>query len=245
MSKLIDLTGKKFGRLTVIKRADDYVSPKGHKAVQWLCECSCDNRTQVIVKGNNLKSNSVQSCGCLAKETSSRIHKKYNTYNLSGSYGIGYDSNGNEFYFDLDDYDKIKNYCWFVDSDGYVKTNVHDKDKHRFIKLHRLICNLSDSNYNVDHIHGRDSRNDNRKSNLRIATKSQNNINACLKRNNTSGVTGVSWYKPKQMWRSYIRFNNEWMHLGYFINFDDAVKARKKAEEKYFGKWSYDNSQAS
>ena len=41
----------------------------------------------------------------------SETFKKYNTYDLSGEYGIGYTSKGEEFYFDLDDYDKIKDYC--------------------------------------------------------------------------------------------------------------------------------------
>ena len=44
---------------------------------------------------------------------SSKCNKKYNKYDLSGEYGIGWTSNTNqEFYFDLEDYDKIKDYCW-------------------------------------------------------------------------------------------------------------------------------------
>ena len=41
-------------------------------------------------------------------EYSKLYHKKYNTYDLSGEYGIGYSNSGKEFYFDLDDYDLIK-----------------------------------------------------------------------------------------------------------------------------------------
>ena len=43
------------------------------------------------------------------------LFSKTNKYDLSGEYGIGYDSNGQKFYFDLEDYDKIKNYCWYED----------------------------------------------------------------------------------------------------------------------------------
>lgn len=39
--KYIDLTGQKFGRLTVVKRVENYVSPKGQKQAQWLCKCKC------------------------------------------------------------------------------------------------------------------------------------------------------------------------------------------------------------
>ena len=95
----------------------------------------------------------------------------------------------------------------------------------------------------VDHIHGEKSRNDNRKSNLRIATSSQNNMNKRLQSNNTSGVTGVDWQKKHSTWRARITINHHTINLGDFINFDDAVKVRKEAEEKYFGEYSYDNSQ--
>ena len=46
--------------------------------------------------------------------------RKYNTYDLSGDYGIGYTEEGNEFSFDLEDYDKIKNYYWNIDNKGYI-----------------------------------------------------------------------------------------------------------------------------
>ncbi len=68
MGTFTDLTGQHFGRLTVINRAEDYVSPKGHKLVQWLCECECGNRKNV--SGSCLKSGHTQSCGCLNREIS-------------------------------------------------------------------------------------------------------------------------------------------------------------------------------
>ena len=49
------------------------------------------------------------------------MHKKYNTYDLTGEYGIGYTSKDEEFYFDLEDYDKIKDYCWRITMQGYVR----------------------------------------------------------------------------------------------------------------------------
>ena len=58
-----DLTGQRFGRLTVIKRADDYVLPNGTRMVQWLCKCDC-GKEKVVIAGN-LKSGATKSCGCL------------------------------------------------------------------------------------------------------------------------------------------------------------------------------------
>lgn len=227
-----DLTGKKFGRLTVIKRADDYISPKGKHLVRWLCNCDC---------GNNIKNKHTSSCGCLSKEVKSKISKKYNDYDLTDEYGVGYTAKGEEFYFDLEDYDKIKNYCWYISNDGYVYSR--DCKTNKNIAMHRLIMNFPDTTYDIDHIHGNKSRSNNRKSNLRIATKSQNRINTGLRKDNTSGVTGVYFDKRYNIWYSRIKVNDEYIHLGCFDNFEDAVAARKEAEEKYFGEWSYDNSQ--
>ena len=244
MSKFIDLTGEEFGRLKVLKRADDYISPGGTKMIQWLCECSCQDKTIVTVIGNNLKKkNGTRSCGCLNKEivsqNSKAINKKYNRYNLSGEYGIGYDSKNREFYFDLEDYELIKDYYWYIDNkSSYVQTTV---DKHKVL-MHRLILNCS-TDKNVDHKHGRLTRNDNRKENLRVCTTQENGMNVGVRSNNTSGCTGVVWNKRVCKWMANIKYNNKRIHLGYFIDFNDAVQARKWAENIYFGEWSYDNSQ--
>ena len=245
MSNLIDLTGMTFGRLKVLKRTDDYISPKGNKSVQWLCECNCNDKTIVTVLGTNLKAGTTKSCGCLNKEivsnNSKTKNKKENQYDLSGECGIGYDSKNREFYFDIDDYDKIKDYYWYTDNNsGYISAYV-DGNK---IMMHRLVTNCPDD-MNVDHKHGNTTRNDNRKNNLRICTIQENRMNAGLQSNNTSGCTGVVWNKRVSKWMANIKYNNKRIHLGYFVNFDDAVKARKRAEEKYFGEFSYDNSQTS
>ena len=110
------------------------------------------------------------------------------------------------------------------------------------MSLHRFVMNFPKGKL-VDHIGGEASKNDCRKNNLRIATKSQNSINKKIQSNNTSGCAGVSFDNSKQKWRAEIWLQSKRTHLGWFKNFDDAVKARKEAEDKYFGEWSYDNSQ--
>ena len=82
MSVLIDLTGQKFGRLTVIKREAN--SNRGQ--ARWLCKCDCGNTT--IVKGTELRRSGarkgVRSCGCLALEQS-RINGAICKHNHSHS----------------------------------------------------------------------------------------------------------------------------------------------------------------
>lgn len=75
MARIKDLTNKKFGRLTVIKRADDYVSPSGQHLTQWLCRCECGN--EVIVLACSLKSGRTTSCGCFKKEKISFAKKTH------------------------------------------------------------------------------------------------------------------------------------------------------------------------
>ena len=60
--------------------------------------------------------------------------------------------------------------------------------------------------------------------------------------NNTSGVTGVDWHKGWKKWRVRITVNHKTISLGAFDSMDDAIKARKEAEQKYFGEFSYDSS---
>lgn len=60
---LVDLTGRKFGRLTVLYRTDDKVSDSGRKYVRWVCECECGNVTTVLA--DSLSCGDTQSCGCL------------------------------------------------------------------------------------------------------------------------------------------------------------------------------------
>lgn len=233
MNKFVDLTGQKFDRLTVIKRADDYVNSKtGKRTRKWICKCSCDNETIKEVYEYALKNGATKSCGCLQRE----IVKKYNTYDLSGEFGIGYTLNGEEFYFDLEDYDLIKDYCWHITSDGYVATNDY-KNHYKQIKFHKLLF----PKYKIiDHINHRTY--DNRKHNLRDVTQSQNQMNQEMRSNNTSGVMGVHWSKRDNKWLSYISADKKRIYLGFFDDFEDAVKSRKEAEEKYFGEFSYDNS---
>lgn len=234
-----DLTGQKFGHLTVLAQVgiDDY----GHMLYE--CECDCEEKKRIVTTDSNLRNNHVKSCGHLRADACRNNFKRYNQYDLSGEYGIGYTKNG-EFLFDLEDYDKIKDFCWNIGTDGYVET----KFKKEEITLHRLVLGICGKeeyeNIDVDHIHGRESRHDNRKSNLRLATRTQNNMNKGLQRNNTSGVTGVYYDENASLWVAQMGLNGRNIHLGRYQLKEDAVKARKEAEEKYFGEWSYDNSQS-
>lgn len=69
--KLIDLTGKRFGRLVVVQRTEN--SKRGES--NWFCKCDCGGTK--IVKGNHLREGSTKSCGCLEKENRLEVNKKH------------------------------------------------------------------------------------------------------------------------------------------------------------------------
>lgn len=242
-SRIIDLTGKTFSYLTVLGRDDDYVSPSGNVMLRWRCRCVCGKETSVV--GNCLKNGNIKSCGCMQKELNGKAHRKVNRYDLSGDYGVGYDVNDREFYFDKEDYDLIKNFRWQVDpTDGYV-TSTDRTRNYAKVRMHRLIMGLYPGNkeIKVDHIHS-ERKNDNRKVNLRLATPSQNAMNMCMMPNNTSGVTGVSYVPKKKLWMAYITKDGVRRTLGVRKDFDKAVELRRNAEEELFGDRSYRNSQS-
>lgn len=227
-----DLTGQTFGNWKVLKRVEDYISPKGNKIIQWLCECQCNNKTLRKIRADILKRGDSKSCGCLQK----------NKYDLTGEYGIGWTLKNQQFYFDLEDYDKIKDYTWHYDKDKYVCACCKNPDgTDTTIKMHRIIMNLLDEK-DLDPDHIKHINYDNRKSQLRIVTQNQNNYNTKIPINNTSGCKGVSFNKEKKKYEAYIKVNKKKICLGYFSDLKDAIKARKEAEEKYCGEFSYDNS---
>lgn len=98
--------------------------------------------------------------------------------------------------------------------------------------MQRLILNEFNTTNIVDHIN-RDTL-DNRKCNLRIVDKSLNAVNAGIRSNNTSSVTGVSWNKNANSWRAYINYQGKRIELGHKKDFDDAVILRLNAENKYY-----------
>nr|DAY71092.1 MAG TPA: PVL ORF-50-like family [Caudoviricetes sp.] len=69
-NKLKDLTGQKFGKLTVIGRAEDYISPRNEREVQWRCKCDCGR--ECIVRGHSLRNGHTTSCGCAIIEASTK-----------------------------------------------------------------------------------------------------------------------------------------------------------------------------
>lgn len=231
-----DLTNVRFGKLLVLKKV-----PKPDNATKnetyWLCRCDCGN--EKILGRTRLITHNVQSCGCLKDELLNK-RKNNNTYEFKDEYVIVYDNAGGQFKIDIDDYQKLIDFdrYWFVRKtivNGRKEPYVVAKYKNKEIKLHNFLMNPKENEV-VDHING--DVTDNRKSNLRITNKYRNAQNRKIPSNNTSGVKGVNFNKGMGKWVARIGYFGKRIHLGAFDNFEDAVKARKEAEKKYFGEFN-------
>lgn len=236
-----DMTGERFGHLTVISRGEDVVEKDKHAKRgynirrTWNCICGCGNYKNNILE-KRLKSGAVISCGCDLVEKRKQIaqnNKKYNTYDLSGEYGVGYDAKGKTFIFDLDDYEKIKNTSWNVKYDDYVESRIGKKN----ISQHRLIMDFPDCH--IDHINHK--TNDNRKCNLRLVSREENQANTKTRVDNTSGTKGVYYNKGMNRWIACLHENGI-RHSKSFIYKEDAITYRKILEKEYQKKYSYDES---
>ena len=224
--------GDKYGRLTVIKEVEKHIQPSGQKVRRVMCACECGNK-EVIVNLNDLIRGITKSCGCYKNEKSRERLKKYNRYIFNNDGTVtSYTSKNEPFYFDEDDYDLIKDYCWYLDGRGYVLARA---DKNKNIRFHRLILHVEEDEI-VDHINR--IKHDNRKNNLRKCTQSENTRNKSIRKNNKTGITGVGFNKQLNKWTAEISVNYNRMYLGIFSTKEEAAEARLKAELELFGEYS-------
>ena len=105
------------------------------------------------------------------------------------------------------------------------------RTKQGIIEMHRFIMNFPKGKY-VDHINHNTL--DNRKCNLRICNNADNLRNGKIRTNNKSGYNGICFDKNRNKWLVGIKVNYKRIFLGRYDKIEDAIKARKEAEEKYF-----------
>ena len=116
----------------------------------------------------------------------------------------------------------------------HVKGYIHIRAEGKTYKAHRLAFLYMIGNFpadQVDHINQRPA--DNRWSNLREATNSDNQKNSTLRTDSKSGLMGVCWRQKKQRWAARISHNGRRVQLYENKDFFEACCARKSAEVKY------------
>ena len=220
MSKLRDLTGQQFGRLHVL-RVDPvpHVLPCGAKRIYWICRCDCGKEVSVSSSSLIAKKNPARSCGCLRKEKSRAVAK---------------DIRGMRF-----------GYWTVIDR---VEIDKHYTNGHACGWLCRCDCGTERVLETATLTKGKSTNcgcDKGKKSSRRI--KEDNvfcrydgtHVTAIrpglkLLSNNKSGVRGVYFENDSQKWVAMIGLKGKTIKLGRFKDKEDAIKARKEGEEKYF-----------
>jgi hypothetical protein len=142
-----------------------------------------------------------------------------------------------DVFIDTKDFAKVRRYRWHAQKHRntfYAHTNCYKKSGvQSALSMHRL---LNPNWKQIDH----ENRNgcNNRRSNLRRATGSQNQGNRQKTEGTSSQYRGVAWQKARKSWRVQIQRNGKINHLGVFLNEIDAARAYNVAALKYFGEFA-------
>lgn len=228
MGKFGDLTGKRFGYLTVLSRCEE----SGGKP-KWLCECDCGNNT--TASSDSLRRGRVKSCGCYRKKFIKAISQRgENEYRIeNGKVFVKLPNTDLEMITDPDIWEKAKKYHWCFNCHYYAIGWINE------LKRQVMFHVFAFPDCPVGMVHDHIDRNglNNTRENIRFVSQSDNCKNKSLNSKNSSGYAGVYWRKDKQKWRADITINRKKIHLGYFRDKKDAIHARIQAEIKYFGEY--------
>lgn len=139
---------------------------------------------------------------------------------------------GKQAMVDDENFEWLSQYKWYYVKDrlgGYAVT--HDPNNHnRLIHMHRLL-NDTPAGFVTDHINH--DKLDNRRSNLRTSTCSENALNARSESGNASGYRGVTQSGDGKKWQARIMIKGKSIHLGLFADIQDAIRARNQAKDLY------------
>jgi len=136
-------------------------------------------------------------------------------------------------------FDKLNKFVWSFDGNkkghGYARTTKAIKGKRVHSYMSRMVMGYNGKK-EIDHIN--ENKLDNRRENLRIATKAENARNVGLRSHSTTGFKGVSFHKVRGLFQTRITVSRKVVSLGYFKTAEEASKAYNKAALKYHGEFA-------
>lgn len=218
MSRVIDLTGQRFGRLTVIERGES--SKRGEAC--WRCRCDCGR--EIVARSYPIRQGKVKSCGCLSVETlvkRSKGNEYTKTHGLSGSriYKI--------YYAMLSRCYNPKR--WNYDKYGGRGISVCEEWRNDFMAFYTwAMANGYDDTKSIDRI---DPNGNYEPANCRFTNASVQGLNRNVQSNNSTGVKGVTRLKNGKF-RAYIKKSGKQVPLGCYDTLEQAKQVRETAEKE-------------
>ena len=140
---------------------------------------------------------------------------------------------------DDEDFAFLNQFKWQYNYKGYAESTFGKFPNRKKLKMHRIITDAP-AHLQVDHING--NKLDNRRSNLRLCTNSENQRNTKKKITNTSGYKGVTWKKGNNKFAAQIQVDYKNRHIGYFTDPKDAARAYNQKALEYFGEFAVLNA---
>lgn len=218
MGRLIDLNGRRFGRLLVVSRA----GVNKHGVSTWHCRCECG--ANCIAAGSDLRSSHKRSCGCLVAEAASMVNQSHGhtrfgrrtaTYRVwrsmiarctSPSMGSWPDYGG-----------KGIKVCerWASSYEAFLGDMG---ERPAGATIDRIDCTA-----------------DYEPNNCRWATPEQQSANRRRPKNNSSGEKNVSWIKACKRWRVAFTVNGRKVYFGHYESFNEARAVAIKTRSQLFG----------
>lgn len=209
MAKMIDRTGRKYGKLTVLFR-DTETNKKG---IFWVCRCECG--TVISVKGDNLQSGNTTSCGCNRKETIAKsIDLTGQKFGLLTVLGRSHTDKNGHVYFKCRC--SCGNECTVSSTSlksGKTVSCGCFGESNRLSGRIKTAKETAETGTNIGKIKSK----------------------APLKSNKTTGIRGVCYIKSQGMYKAYITFQRKKYVLKMSKNIKECIKARKEAEKNIYG----------
>ena len=154
-----------------------------------------------------------------------------------------------ELIYDEGDEEFVSRHSWYVWKDPvnknlyYCRTNITVNGKQKTYRFHRLLLGVTDRKIEVDHINHNGL--DNRRENLRVCDRNQNQANARPGSNQSSVYKGVYFKKNRSHrptpWIAQIQVDLRQIHLGCFSTEEEAALAYNRAALIYFGEFAFLN----
>jgi hypothetical protein len=211
MAVKLDVTGERYGRLVGIK---SLVKQKGHSL--WLWKCDCGNQKSVLLV--NVRRGLVKSCGCLNIERLTK-HGMSNHWLYSTFCGIKNRCNN----------PKNKKYPLYGGRDIRCLFNTFEEFS-CYVQTLPNFSRVQELGLSVNRI---DNEGNYKVGNLEWASYQKQEANKRLSKNNTSGYEGVGYIKKRNKWGMCLQISGRKAITGSYDTLEEAIRARKKAEQEY------------